>query len=278
MSTAVKEKAQNNTNDAAAILQEKLSSLMNSNEYIQWLKTASTFHNYSLRNTLMILAQNPEATRVAGYNAWKCLGRQVRRGEKGISIFAPVIKKVKVDEDENGEPVFEQTISFHIAKVFDISQTDGEPLPEMEVTRLDGDVADYDKLLEGLKQVAKIPVSFEHFDNPDLNGFYHRKEVRIAVRAGMSKAQTLKTLIHEMAHAFMHGEDSQERKSKKEIQAESVAFIVCHHLGIDSSSYTLGYLGGWAEEEGLKAFESSLGEIKKCASKIISELDKLGLS
>jgi antirestriction protein ArdC len=254
-------------------LREGIATLTSSDKWAQWLRAQRRFHNYSFGNSLLILLQRPEATRVAGYQTWRKLGRQVRKGEKGIVILAPVAPRIRV-EDENGD---EQVIAgpaqtFRTAHVFDMAQTEGPDLPSV-VERLEGD--DPDRIfLQLVKAAASIGYSVEFADFLDeRNGDCTFVEHRIRVRQGLSPAQAVKTLAHELAHAVLHGADFAGARPLAELEAESVAYMVCADLGIDSSEYSFGYLVTWSGggHEACRAISESAHRIQRAAQLILSD-------
>ena len=258
----------------------------------------SKFHNYSFNNTLLIAMQRPEATLVAGYKAWqKNFERHVNKGEKAIRILAPAPYKIKEERDkldpvtggmmfdENGMPQKEQvevTIpAFRAVSVFDVSQTDGMPIPELEAQELLSTVEGYKDFVQALMNVATVPIGFEDIPG-DSKGYFHTEEKRIAVQENMSESQTLKTMVHEVAHSMLHNkeinrDDLMEAPAKdrntKEVEAESVAYTVCQHFGIDTSDYSFGYIVGWSSGKDMKELKSSLDTIRKTASELITEIE-----
>ncbi len=278
-------------------LEQGVKELFTSEKYMEYLRVMSQFHNYSFSNTLLIAMQKPEATLVAGYSTWqKKFERNVMKGEKAIKIFAPAPRKVEVERDmldpetqrpvldENGEvkreKVTVQQPYFKITSVFDVSQTDGKPLPELaEVQDLTGSVEGYNIFFEVLKRTSKVPIEFQPIEGGS-HGFYHQKEKRIAIAEGMSEAQNIKTCIHEIAHSRMHDRDTidvengimVDRKTR-EVQAESVAYTVCQHYGIDTSDYSFGYIAGWSDGKEMKELRSSMEVIRREADSLIKEID-----
>lgn len=275
-------------------LEQGVKDLFNSETYTGYLKTMAKFHHYSLNNTLLIALQRPDASLVAGYQSWlKDHHRQVRKGEKGIRILAPAIFKAKAQQDkidphthqvlrdEQGNPLKEtvevERTSFRVTTVFDIAQTDGEPLPSLGVEKLEGDVKDYTKLLDALMATAKVPVVLEDIREHGVKGYFSDLEKKIVVRGGMSRMQTVKTLIHEMSHAALHSDAVPGGKEKdrqtKEVEAESVAFTVCQSYGIDTSDYSFGYIAGWSSGKEMPELKSSLKTIRDTADEMITEID-----
>lgn len=258
----------------------------------------SKFHNYSFNNTLLIAMQKPEATLVAGYKAWqKNFERHVNKGEKAIRILAPAPYKIKEERDkldpvtgemmfdENGMPQKEQvevTIpAFRAVSVFDVSQTDGKPIPELEAQELLSTVEGYEDFVQALMNVAPVPIGFEDIPG-DSKGYFHTEEKRIAVQENMSESQTLKTMVHEVAHSMLHNkeinrddliEEPAKDRNTKEVEAESVAYTVCQHFGIDTSDYSFGYIAGWSSGKDMKELKSSLDTIRKTASELITGIE-----
>lgn len=242
-------------------LEAGIQSLFESEKFKQYLKTLSKFHNYSLNNTLLIAMQKPDATLVAGYTTWKRqFGRQVRKGANGIRILAPAPYKKKIEVDKtdtatgrivknpdgtNAKETQEVLMpAFKVVNVFDVSQTDGKPLPTIGVNELTGDVAQYDLFFKALTRACPVPIEFEQIEN-GARGYFHVVENRIAIQESMSQVQTVKTAIHEMAHQRLHSIGSSAKanpsetrltRNHKEVEAESVAFTVCQHYGIDTGS------------------------------------------
>lgn len=256
--------------------------------YREYLACASKFHRYSMRNTVLIASQCPHAGRVAGYRDWqKKFGRQVKKGEKGIMILAPYKrifeKEVPGELDLNGNPLTKQEVfvTYRPVYVFDESQTEGDPLPDL-IKRLDFKVDGYERVKEALIQISECPIIFEPFDEASsTNGFYHPLKNEIHIREGMSEAQTIKTMLHEMAHSLLHRDSlSNKTRNEKEIEAESVAFIVSSFLGdgengIDTSDYSFGYVASWAEGKELKELTECLENIKTASDILIDKLDQV---
>ena len=264
-----------------------------SENYRNYLATMSKFHSYSFRNSLLILMQKPEATHVAGYAAWKKkFNRQVQRGESGIQIVGYSPRKVNVEQEKkdssgntiigaDGKPVMEkvtrQVPSYVPVSVFDVSQTEGEPLPQL-VNELNGSVEAYQDLMQAIRDVSPFPVSFEEIQG-GAKGFCDPVTQRIVIQQGMSEAQSVKTAIHEVTHADLHAPeqnlilaDRTDRRTR-EIEAESAAFVVCEHYGIDTSDYTFPYLASWSSSKELAELQSSLETIQKQAGDLIDKID-----
>lgn len=277
-------------------LEAGLKELFESEKYKSYLSTMSKFHNYSFNNTLLIAMQKPEATLVAGYQAWqKNFERHVNKGEKAIRILAPAPYKIKEERDkldpvtgemmfdENGMPQKEETEvtipAFRAVSVFDVSQTDGKPIPELEVNELLSTVEGYEDFVQALMNISPVPIAFE--DTPgDSKGYFSTAEKRIAVQENMSESQTLKTMVHEVAHSRLHDKEVNQSmdipvkdRNTKEVEAESVAFTVCQHFGIDTSDYSFGYIAGWSSGRNMKELKSSLDTIRKTASELITGIE-----
>lgn len=278
-------------------LEKGVQELFTSEKYMEYLRVMSQFHNYSFSNTLLIAMQKPDATLVAGYGAWqKKFERNVMKGEKAIKIFAPAPRKVEVERDvidpdtkrpvldENGEPKKEtvtiQKPYFKVTSVFDVSQTDGKPLPELATVQdLTGSVEGYAMFFEALRRTSKVPMDFEVIEG-DSHGYYHQVEKRIAIAEGMSEAQNVKTAIHEIAHSRLHDVDMADAENgvmvdrrTREVQAESVAYTVCQRYGIETSEYSFGYIAGWSNGREMKELRSSMEVIRREADSMIKEID-----
>ena len=277
-------------------LEAGLKELFESEKYKSYLSTMSKFHNYSFNNTLLIAMQKPEATLVAGYQAWqKNFERHVNKGEKAIRILAPAPYKIKEERDkldpvtgemmfdENGMPQKEETEvtipAFRAVSVFDVSQTDGKPIPELEVNELLSTVEGYEDFVQALMNISPVPIAFEDIPG-DSKGYFSTAEKRIAVQENMSESQTLKTMVHEVAHSRLHDKEVNQSmdipvkdRNTKEVEAESVAFTVCHHFGIDTSDYSFGYIAGWSSGRNMKELKSSLDTIRKTASELITGIE-----
>ena len=280
-------------------LEQGITELFDSERYKEYLRVMSKFHNYSFNNTLLIAMQKPDASLIAGFSAWKNnFGRNVMKGQKGIKILAPSPFKIKKEMEKidpqtqkaiigkDGKPVTEEkeiTIpAFKVVSVFDVSQTEGREIPDIAVNMLTGDVEHYKEVFAALEKTSPVPVGFEKIEG-GAHGYYHLEDKRIALDEGMSELQTLKTLIHEIAHAKLHDidlnaplEDLENRPDRRtrEVQAESIAYTVCQHYGLDTSDYSFGYVAGWSAGRELAELKSSLETIRSTAAEIINSIDE----
>ena len=252
-------------------LEKGVTELFESDRFKAYLACMSKFHNYSLNNTLLIAMQRPDATLVAGFNAWKFKhGRTVKRGEKGIRILAPYTYKVDAETGKEPESEDAKTVErtgFKPTSVFDISQTEGKELPTIGVNELSGDVKDYDKLYRALRLHCPVPVEFMDIEGGSM------------IKSGMSQVQTIKTLVHETAHAMLHSKAAMDEghpidRRTMEVEAESIAFTVCKKYGLDTDDYSFGYIAGWSSGKDTKELKASLERIKDTADKLITSLDK----
>lgn len=266
--------AKTDVKEITAKLEQGVKDVFTSDKYTEYLKFMSNFTNYSFNNIMLILMQKPEASLVAGYKTWQTKGRQVRKGEKGLTILAPCPHRIE-EEDEDGNKVVKAWTSFRAIKVFDVSQTDGDELPTGCVKALRDSVNGFDELFDKLCKISPVGVNIEHIDS-GANGFFSTKRKLIVVKEGMSEAQTIKTLIHEISHAILHdredGEEKDADRRTREVQAESVAYTVCSALGLDTSDYSFGYIAGWSEGKELKELSASMEVIIKTAAGIIDKL------
>jgi antirestriction protein ArdC len=270
-------------------LETGIKEVFTSSRYREYLSTMNKFHNYSYNNSMLILLQKPEASYVAGYKTWETMDRHVRKGEKGITIFAPCPYKAKkavevidtetgqVKRDTQGNPMKEEKeityASFKAISIFDISQTEGKELPEI-AKELKGTVPDYLMILDSIIDVSPVPIRFELWDDSK-KGYYSPLHGEIVIKDAMSDLQTVKTAIHEIAHSILHKDKEHMKDSATmEVEAESVAFVVCQHLGLDTSDYSFGYLAGWSSRKELPELKSSLQTIQKTAHDVIEQLDR----
>ena len=269
------------TNEKVRELMQKLSDgvhdVLTSENYARYLAVMGRFHKYSFRNTLLIWLQRPDATCVAGYGDWqKNFHRQVRKGEKGIRILAPVMYPRKGDDADDDE---KEIVCCKVVSVFDISQTDGEDLPSLGVNELTGTVEQYSTFFDVLRQVSPAPIAFETITT-GAHGYYNLEDRRIAINENMSEIQTVKTAIHEIAHATLHALPENGKRPKdgpdqntREVQAESVAYIVCQRYGLDTSDYSFGYIAGWSSGKDTPELAASMDTIRQAAHKLIDAID-----
>lgn len=286
-------------------IEQGIRELFQSNKYTQYLRTMSQFHHYSVNNTILIYMQMPDASLVAGFNKWRDqFERNVRRGEKAIKIIAPAPAKKKIERkmldpetltpilDADGKILTEEVEVkiplYKVVSVFDVSQTEGKPLP-MLVESLAGKVAQYEVFMESLRRSSPIPVSFEAM-NPSTDGYFSKKDQRIAIRTSMSEVQTISAVIHEITHAKLHNYkkpnhiaeqangSTEPMKPKdrrtEEVEAESVSYAVCQYYGIQTSENSFGYIAGWSKNKELPELRSSLETINETASGLITDIDR----
>ena len=266
--------------DLMQALQQGVKDVFNSARWKQYLAFCAKFHNYSHSNIMLILLQRPNATRVAGFNTWRnTFGRTVNKGEKGITILAPMPYKVE-HEKSDGERTTETKLRFQAVYVFDVSQTSGRELPR-PIDELGASVAGYVGTLNVLREISPFPVEIREIEG-GAKGYCNFTNQTIYVRSGMSEAQTVKTLIHEIAHAGLHDRRSRDGQDKSavdrrtaEVEAESIAFVVCNYLGIDSSDYTFGYIAGWSSGKETPELTRSLATIQQHAQKIIEDIGRV---
>ena len=261
-----------------AKLEQGITDVMTSDNYRTWLDTISKFHNYSFNNQILITMQKPEATRVAGFSTWKSMERHINKGEKAIKIIAPIPHKYTVltkDHDGNETEEEKQWCTFKVVNVFDISQTSGKELPSMMPKHVTEEVENFADIVEALKKATSATIVFEAMDGETANGYYHNTEHSIHVKNTMSEAMQIKTLAHEIAHSIMHHNDVDTERNVKEMQAESVAYIVSNYLGIDTSDYSFNYVAGWSGEKDTKTLKAEMSKITDTAKKIINSLEKV---
>ncbi len=249
-----------------------------SEKFITYLQVMSKFHTYSANNQILIAMQMPEATAVAGYNSWmRNFERHVKRGETAITILAPQKIKIKVDTDktdEYGNVIQEEKegIKFRPVSVFDVSQTEGKPLPEL-ATELTGEVSRYEQLLNAARQAAPYPIEVGAVEG-SAKGWCNFTQKKIIIKEGMSEAQTLKTAFHETAHARIHAGDTDKSREQKEVEAESIAYVVCSHFGLDTSDYSFGYVATWAGRQDINILKQSMQTISQTAKAIITDVER----
>ena len=279
-------------------LEAGIQALFESEQYKAYLTAMSKFHNYSFNNTLLIAMQKPDASLVAGFGKWRDdFERHVKKGEKGIKILAPSPYKVKKQMEKidpatqkpvigaDGKPVTEEREieipAFRVVTVFDVSQTEGKEIPDIAVSELTGSVEQYQDFFAALEKTSPVPIAFESIEG-GAHGYYHLEDKRIAIDEGMSELQTLKTAIHEIAHAKLHAIDKDAPATEqadrpdrrtREVQAESMAYAVCQHYGLDTSDYSFGYVAGWSSGRELSELKASLETIRKAANELITDID-----
>ena len=274
-------------------LEKGVKDVFQSDKYKQFLNVMAKFPRYSVNNTMLIMMQRPDAQLCQSFTGWKQMGRYVKKGEKGISILAPAPYKIEREQtklDDKGRPVFdadgepvkekvEVTIrAFKVVKTFDLAQTDGKELPMIGPNELVGSIDGYPKLLQALQEVSPVPVSFELIDG-GAKGYYNLENKSIVIQDGMSEVQTIKTLLHEMAHQKLHDKDTVPEakditRNGKEVEAESVAYVVCQHYGINTSDYSFSYVAGWSEGKETPELKASLDKIRQTASEFIYQIDQ----
>ena len=290
--------------EITAGIEKGIMELFESDRYRNYLTTMSRFHRYSLNNVMLIHAQRPNATLVAGFSKWKnSFGRHVKKGEKGIQILAPTPYKIKVDKekldpdtklpmlDDEGKPITEEkevTIPmFKVVSVFDVSQTDGKPLPQISFS-LTGDVAQYEVFMEALRRTSQVPITIEPME-PGMDGYFHLEKQAIFLREGMSQVQTVCAAIHEMAHSRLHNYEKmteladdgetilvpgEKDRNTEEVEAESISYAVCQYFGIETADNSFGYIATWSQGKELKELRASLETINKTSSELISGIEQ----
>ena len=294
----IKDKRANELQQITDKLEKGVSEIFESEKYKQFLNTMAKFPRYSVNNSILIMMQKPDAQLCQSFTGWKQMGRFVKKGEKGISILAPAPYKIekeqyKLDEngnqiyDKDGEPVTEKTEvtvrAFKVVKTFDLSQTDGQELPKLGVDELTGSVDSYPKLMDALTEICPVPISFEQIDS-GAKGYYSQVDKKIVIQKDMSQVQTIKTLIHEMSHQKLHDKDlvadaKDISRNGKEVEAESVSFVVCSHYNIDVSDYSFSYIVGYSKGKETPELKDSLNKIRQTAADFITQIDeKLELS
>uniref|UniRef100_UPI00263650B1 ArdC-like ssDNA-binding domain-containing protein n=1 Tax=uncultured Oscillibacter sp. TaxID=876091 RepID=UPI00263650B1 len=279
--------------------------LFQRDKFADYLRTMSRFHNYSYNNTILIHMQMPSATHVAGFNKWKNqFERHVKKGEKGLTIIAPTPFKKRIEEmkldpdtrapvlDHDGNVIMEEREIeiplFRPVKVFDVSQTEGRPLPSL-VAPLTGDVQQYEAFMEALRRTSPVPVQFKPL-REGLDGFLSLNYQTITIREGMSQVQTVCAAVHEITHAMLHNREQEQLtaaagitdreppkpkdKNTKEVEAESVSYTVCQYYGIETSANSLGYIATWSKDKTLPELKASLETISKTANILITSIDR----
>ncbi len=290
--------------EITAGIEKGILELFDSDRYRNYLSTMSRFHHYSLNNVMLIHAQRPDATLVAGYNKWKnSFGRHVKKGERGIQILAPTPYKIKVDKekldpdtnlpmlDSDGDPITEEkeiTIPMYkVVRVFDISQTEGKPLPQLSFD-LTGDVAQYEVFLEALRRTSTVPIEMEPMEK-NVDGYFSLTRQAIFIRVDMSQVQTVSAIVHEMAHSRLHNYEkmteladdgetvlapAEKGRNTEEVEAESVSYAVCQYFGIETKDNSFGYIASWSKGKELKELRASLETINKTSSELITSIER----
>ena len=293
---AEKQSSRDRLKEITASIEDGIKELFQSESYAQYLQTMSRFHHYSVNNQVLIHMQKPDATLVAGFNKWKNqFGRNVIKGEHGIKIIAPTPFKKKIEQekldpdtqlpmlDADGKIITEEkTIQIPMYKpvtVFDVSQTEGKPLPQL-AHDLSGNVANYDVFMEALRRSSPVPISVEVMGG-GMDGYFDLEHQDIAIREGMSEVQTVSAVIHEMAHALLHNraKDTEEKtpelsRSTEEVQAESISYAVCAYYGIATGDNSFGYIASWSKDKTLPELRESLEVISKTADGLINDIDR----
>ena len=271
------EKKQTEQQEAIQKLEQGVKEIFTSEKYEEFLKTYSKFHKYSINNSILILMQRPDASNIASFQTWKKLGRQINKGEKGIKVLVPIPYKYEkeVESKTGDKEVIELSgTSFRVGNVFDISQTSGKELPKL-TTDLKEYSADIELAIDAVARTSKVPVRFESDMPHDKKGYYSINNKEIVINDNMSDTQTFKTLIHEIAHSKIHAKDLKKYNAhEREVQAESVAYVVCNTYGIDTSEYSFGYIAGWSSNKEMSELKESLSIIQDCSSEMIKNIDK----
>lgn len=259
-------------------LEKGLKNIFEDRNYKEFLKVMSKFHNYSFQNCLLIYMQNPGATLVKGYKGWQNeFNRNVKKGEKGLKIIRPIIRKNKGLKDE--EESVKEYLSYSVTTVFDISQTEGESLPLRPSYEEDivGKVENYEKFKQSLISVSPVPVKEEPIKN-NCSGYYSHKTKDITIKEGLSQKEYLNVLIHEIAHSILHNKDvlkfNEKNRKKKEVEAESIAFVVASHFGFEGEQSSFHYIASYSSSEEIKEFKESLTTISSTSNKLIEDIEK----
>lgn len=284
----MKKSTTSSVKDITDKLEQGLKELFDSDKYKKYLTAMAKFHNYSFNNTLLIAMQMPEASLIAGYNTWKNdFERIVKKGEKGIKIIAPSPYKKEIEKesfDDAGNRYTEiieiKIPAFKPVTVFDISQTEGKDVPVLGLDSLTFGVNDYASFISGLSKISPVPIEYQNIPIGS-KGYFSPTRHRIVIQQGLSESQTLKTLIHEIAHSLLHDssgkktecKDDKKNRSTKEVEAESIAYTVCKHFEIDTSEYSFGYIAGWSSDKDLSELKSSMEIIRSTSSQIITTLE-----
>lgn len=290
---AVAEARKQEMDQMAQKLEAGVKDVFQGENYKAYLDFCAKMPRYSINNQILIMMQKPDATMCQSFTGWKEMGRFVKKGEKGIRVMAPAPYKMEREQDKmgaDGKPIFDKdgepvkgvvevkVNAFKLVSTFDISQPEGEPVPRLGVDELIGSVEGYATLMEAIKQASPVPISFENIES-SAKGYFQVEENRIAIQEGMSEVQTVKTALHEASHASLHNKEAmnadsdKKSRSQKECEAESVAYVVCQHYGIDTSEYSFPYVASWSSDKEIPELKASLDTIRS----VIAELShKLG--
>ena len=268
------------TKETLEKLKNGLRNLKTTEEYINYMKFMSMFYNYSFNNVMLIMLQYPEASLVAGYSKWRKWNRYIKKGEKAISVIAPIPRTVKKINEKTGEEEEGNYLSYKAVPVFDISQTEGDPLPKFGIDELKQSVNFYEKTIDNLKLVSRAPIYIDSKWKGEAKGYYNTKKHEIHIKDGMSQLQTIKTMLHEIAHSFMHNEEKMKEEktdiNTREVEAESVAFVVCEYLGLDTSEYSFWYIASWLKDVEIETLTNTLDKIQTTANYIIDKYNLYG--
>lgn len=254
------------------VLENGVKNVFTSENFVNYLKFSAMFHTYSVNNRILIFLQRPTASYVAGFNAWKKMGRTVKKGEHGIRILAPHARKRQEVDPETGDELEIKFTTFSVTYVFDVSQTEGAEIPKI-CHELDGDVNDYESMLNAIKSLSPVPITFEQITNGS-KGYYNRADKRIAIKEGMSQLATIKTALHEITHATLHDEGRKSRE-QMETEAEATAFLTCSLLGLETGEYSFEYLASWASGADLEELHQSLDTISATATGFAGKINDL---
>lgn len=261
----------NKTAEIIQMMEQGVKDVFTSDRFKDYLSFCSRFYQYSFGNTILILMQMPKATYVAGYNSWLKMNRFVNKGEHGIRILAPCIKKSTVTDENGIESVIYSANYFRSVTVFDISQTSGEDVPTI-CDELNGQIEDADDIVGKIASASDYPV--EYGDTGTAYGYFSNLEKRIVLKNGLADTQRIKTLTHEVAHSLLWEKDEEQKadRADREIEAEATAYIVCSRLGIDTSSYSFEYIASWSHDQDVKALKRLLGNIQSAAQTILDKV------
>ena len=283
-----KKRAEKSIEEKVKEITEKIDSgiqeMFESEKFKSYLNTISKFYRYSFNNTVLIAIQKPTATAVAGFKAWEQkFDRHVKKGEKGIQILAPILvkqEKLKLPEKEETKDEKDKFVirGFKPTYVFDIDQTEGKELPKLCIP-ITGKIGGFEEKKKILMELSPVPITFETMENMRANGYFSRTEQKIVVKDSLEEAHLLKTMIHEIAHATIHNEEDKIKdRQTKEVEAESIAYTVCNYMGLDTSSYSFGYIAGWSENKELKELKKSMELIRSVAIGLIEKIEEKQLA